>query len=122
MANRGRKRGRPPGGRKTGGRKRGSLNKLTIKMGGTFTETAQQFDARALAVLVTVMEDEAASPSARVRAAEWRDPDFVPLAERLKEYARRDAVDAAEAKGKSCKSCRRRNEHYRPRPTCLVSL
>jgi hypothetical protein len=27
-----------------------------------------------------------------------RDPDFVPLAERLKWYARRDAVDAAEAK------------------------
>ena len=27
-----------------------------------------------------------------------RDPDFVPLAERLKWYARRDAVDAAEGK------------------------
>ena len=60
------------------------------------------------------MRDKAASPSARVRAAELvldrahgkaapileqpRDPDFVPLAERIKWYMRRDAVEVAEGK------------------------
>jgi hypothetical protein len=61
-----------------------------------------------------IMNDDTATTAARVRCAELildrahgkpvyledpnRDPDFVPLAERLKWYARRDAVDAAEAK------------------------
>jgi hypothetical protein len=61
------------------------------------------------------MEDEGASASARVRAAECvldrahgkaapvleqpSDPDFVPLAERIKYYMRRDAIEAAEAEG-----------------------
>jgi hypothetical protein len=78
-------------------------------------ERAQKFDAQALAVLVQVMEDEGASASARVRAAECvldrahgkaapvleqpSDPDFVPLAERIKYYMRRDAIEAAEAEG-----------------------
>ena len=60
------------------------------------------------------MNDDTATAAARVRCAELildrahgkpaylqdpnRDPDFVPLAERLKWYARRDAVDAAEGK------------------------
>jgi hypothetical protein len=124
--------------KKTGGRKRGTPNKATARMReakaknkvavqararmreakaknkvavqarGTFAETAQQFDGEALATLVEVMRDQAASPSARVRAAELvldrahgkaapvleqpRDRDFVPLAERLKWYARRDEI------------------------------
>ena len=64
------RRGRKPGSRKTGGRKRGTPNRITIKMGGTFAETAKEFDGEALATLVEVMRDKAASPSARVRAAE----------------------------------------------------
>jgi hypothetical protein len=47
-----------------------------------------------------------------------RDPDFVPLAERLKFYAQQEAIEAADAEGK-VQTCRRRNEHYRPRPTRL---
>jgi hypothetical protein len=70
--------------------------------------------AEALATLVEVMRDKTASASARVRASELvldrahgkvapvleqpRDPDFVPLAERIKWYMRRDAVDAAKEK------------------------
>jgi hypothetical protein len=108
------RRGKKPGSRKTGGRKRGTPNRITIRMGGTFAETTKQFDGEALATLVEVMRDKSASPSARVRAAELvldrahgkaapileqpRDPDFVPLAERLKWYARRDAIEAAEGK------------------------
>ena len=118
------RRGRKPGSRKTGGRKRGTPNRTTIKMGGTFAETAKEFDGEALATLVEVMRDKAASPSARVRAAEIvldrahgkaaptleaKDPDFVPLAERLKFYAQQDAIEAAEAEGK-VQTCRRRNE------------
>jgi hypothetical protein len=97
-----------------GGRKRGTPNKVTVLMRGTFTETAQEFSADALATLVEIMRDKAASASARVRCAEIvldrahgkaapileqpRDPDFVPLAERLKWYARRDEILAAEGK------------------------
>jgi hypothetical protein len=108
------RRGRKPGSRKTGGRKRGTPNRITIRMRGTFAETAKEFDGEALATLVEVMRDVTASPSARVRAAELvldrahgkaapiaeqpRDPDFVPLAERLKWYARRDEILAAEGK------------------------
>jgi hypothetical protein len=60
------------------------------------------------------MNDDAATTAVRVRCAELildrahgkpaflqdpnRDPDFVPLAERLKWYARRDAIEAAEGK------------------------
>ena len=60
------------------------------------------------------MNDDAATAAVRVRCAELildrahgkpaflqdpnRDPDLAPLAERLKWYVRRDAVDAAEAK------------------------
>jgi hypothetical protein len=116
--------GRRKGTKKTGGRKRGTPNKITIRMGGTFAEAAKAFDSEALAVLVNIMEDETASPSARVRAAEIvldrahgkaaptleaKDPDFVPLAERLKFYAQQDAIEAAEAEGK-VQTCRRRNE------------
>jgi hypothetical protein len=108
------RRGRKPGSRKTGGRKRGTPNRVTIKMGGTFAETAQQFDSEALATLVEVMRDKGATASARVRCAEIvldrahgkaapvietnREPGFVPLAERLKWYARRDEIEAAEGK------------------------
>jgi hypothetical protein len=73
---------------------------LVVDVRGTFAETAQQFDTEALATLVEVMRDKAASPSSRVRAAELvldrahgkaappaietnREPGFVPLAERL---------------------------------------
>jgi hypothetical protein len=107
-------RGKKAGSRKTGGRKRGTPNRITIRMRGTFAETAGEFSADALATLVEIMGDKAAPASARVRCAEIvqdrahgkaapiletnRDPDFVPLAERLKWYARRDAVDAAEGK------------------------
>jgi hypothetical protein len=60
------------------------------------------------------MNDDTATTAARVRCAElilerahgkpaylqdpYRDPDFVPLAERLKYYARRDAIEAADGK------------------------
>jgi hypothetical protein len=60
------------------------------------------------------MNDDTATTAARVRCAEFildrahgkpayledpnRDPDFVPLAERLKAYARRDQILAAEGK------------------------
>ena len=97
-------------------------------------KAAQQYDGNALQTLVDIMNDDTATAAARVRCAELildrahgkpaflqdpnRDPDFVPLAERLKWYARPDAVDAAE--GTPCKSCRRRKEHYRPRPTRLL--
>jgi hypothetical protein len=109
------RRGRKPGSRKTGGRKRGTPNRTTIEMGGTFAETAKQFDAEAIATLVEVMRDKKSSPNARILAADrlldrahgraaapavepHREPGFVPLAERLKWYARRDEIEAAEAK------------------------
>jgi hypothetical protein len=102
-------------GKKTGGRKRGTPNRLTVVMRGTMAETAQDFSAAALATLVEVMNDKATPASARIRAAEIvldrahgkaappaietnREPGFVPLAERLKWYARRDAIEAAEGK------------------------
>ena len=60
------------------------------------------------------MNDDTATTAARVRCAEFildrahgkpayledpnRDPDFVPLAERLKAYLRRDQILAAEGK------------------------
>ena len=60
------------------------------------------------------MNDDRATAAARVRCAEFildrahgkpayledpnRDPDFVPLAERLKAYVRRDQILAAEGK------------------------
>jgi hypothetical protein len=97
-------------GRKTG-RRRGTPK---ILMRGTMAETAQEFSADALATLVEIMRDKGASASARVRCAEIvldrahgkaapileqpRDPDFVPLAERLKWYVRRDEILAAEGK------------------------
>jgi hypothetical protein len=56
--------GRRKGTKKTGGRKRGTPNKIAIRMGGTFAEAAKAFDSEALAVLVKIMEDETASPSA----------------------------------------------------------
>ena len=64
--------------------------------------------------LVAIMNDDRATAAARVRCAEFildrahgklayledpnRDPDFVPLAERLKAYVRRDQILAAEGK------------------------
>jgi hypothetical protein len=107
--------GRRKGTKKTGGRKRGSLNKVTVQLHGTFAETAKQFDAEALATLVEVMRDQKSSPNARILAADrlldrahgraaapavepHREPGFVPLAERLKWYARRDEILAAEGK------------------------
>jgi hypothetical protein len=78
-----------------------------------FAETAQKFEDEALATLVEVMRDKGASPNARARcaseiidrargkavpAAEQPHRDFVPLAERIKWYARRDAIEAAEGK------------------------
>ena len=100
--------------KKTGGRKRGTPNRLTVVMRGTMAETAQDFSAAALATLVEIMGDKGAPASARIRSAEIvldrahgkaapileqpRDPDFVPLAERLKAYIRRDQILAAEGK------------------------
>ena len=105
--------GSKPGERR-GGRKKGTPNKLTAKLQAPLAKAAQQYDGEALATLVEVMRDKAASPSARVRCAEYildrahgkpayledpnRDPDFVPLAERLKAYVRRDQILAAEGK------------------------
>jgi hypothetical protein len=67
-----------------------------------------------LQTLVAIMNDDTATAAARVRCAELilerahgkpaylqdpnREPGFVPLAERLKWYARRDAIEAAEGK------------------------
>jgi hypothetical protein len=70
---------------------------------------AQQYDWNALQTLVDIMNDDTATAAARVRCAELilerahgkpaylqdpnRDPDFVPLAERLKWYMRRDEIE-----------------------------
>ena len=88
-------------------------------------QAARRYDGNALQTLVAIMNDDTATAAARVRCAELildrahgkpayledpnRDPDFVPLAERLKAYVRRDQILAA---GKSC--------NYRPRPTRLL--
>jgi len=105
--------GSKPGERR-GGRKKGTPNKLTAKLQATLAKAAQQYDGNALQTLVDIMNDDTATAAARMRCAELildrahgkpaflqdpnRDPDFVPLAERLKWYARPDAVDAAEGK------------------------
>jgi hypothetical protein len=92
------------GAPKTGGRKRGTANKVTVADAQDVCRDGAGV-GEALATLVEVMRDKAASPSARVRAAECvldrahgkaapvleaKDPDFVPLTERLKFYAQRD--------------------------------
>jgi hypothetical protein len=66
--------------RKTGGCKRGTpneatarmrearaANKITVQMGGTSAETAQEFAGEALATLVEVTRDNRSSPAKRSR-------------------------------------------------------
>jgi hypothetical protein len=105
--------GSKPGERR-GGRKKGTPNKLTAKLQAPLAKAAQQYDGNALQTLVAIMNDDTATTAARVRCAElilerahgkpaylqdpYRDPGFVPLAERLKWYARQDAIEAAEGK------------------------
>jgi hypothetical protein len=94
--------------------KKGTPNKLTTKLQATLAQAAQRYDGNALQTLVDIMNDDTATAAARVRCAELiferahgkpayledpnRDPDFVPLAERLKAYVRRDQILAAEGK------------------------
>jgi hypothetical protein len=105
--------GSKPGERR-GGRKKGTPNKLTAQLQTPLAQAARRYDGNALQTLVAIMNDDTATTAARVRCAELildrahgkpayledpnRDPDFVPLAERLKWYARRDAIEAAEGK------------------------
>ena len=70
------------------------------KLQAPLAKAAQQYDGNALQTLVAIMNDDTATTAARVRCAEFildrahgkpaylqdpnRDPEFVPLAERLK--------------------------------------
>ena len=105
--------GSKPGERR-GGRKKGTPNKLTAQLQAPLAQAARRYDGNALQTLVAIMNDDTATTAARVRCAEFildrahgkpayledpnRDPDFVPLAERLKAYVRRDQILAAEGK------------------------
>jgi hypothetical protein len=105
--------GSKPGERR-GGRKKGTPNKLTAQLQAPLAQAARRYDGNALQTLVAIMNDDRATTAARVRCAEFildrahgkpayledpnRDPDFVPLAERLKAYVRRDQILAAEGK------------------------
>ena len=105
--------GSKPGERR-GGRKKGTPNKLTAQLQAPLAQAARRYDGNALQTLVAIMNDDTATTTARVRCAEFildrahgkpayledpnRDPDFVPLAERLKAYVRRDQILAAEGK------------------------
>jgi hypothetical protein len=102
--------GSKPGERR-GGRKKGTPNKLTAQLQTPLAQAARRYDGNALQTLVAIMNDDTATAAARLRCAELildrahgkpvyledpnRDPDFVPLAERLKWYAREDAIEAA---------------------------
>ena len=93
--------------------KRARPNKLTAQLQAPLAQAARRYDGNALQTLVAIMNDDTAT-TARVRCAEFildrahgkpayledpnRDPDFVPLAERLKAYLRRDQILAAEGK------------------------
>ena len=101
-------------GERRGGRKKGTPNKLTAQLQAPLAQAARRYDGNALQTLVAIMNDDTATTAARVRCAEFildrahgkpayledpnRDPDFVPLAERLKAYVRRDQILAAEGK------------------------
>ena len=102
-------------------RRRSRCSRAVGRIGGP-----RRYDGNALQTLVAIMNDDRATTAARVRCAEFildrahgkpayledpnRDPDFVPLAERLKAYVRRDQILAP--RGRSC--------NYRPRPTGLL--
>jgi hypothetical protein len=91
-----------------GGRKKGTPNKLTAQLQAPLAQAARRYDGNALQTLVAIMNDDRATTAARVRCAEFildrahgkpayledpnRDPDFVPLAERLKAYVRRGGL------------------------------
>lgn len=58
------------GGRRAGaGRKPGSRSRLTIKLKATLSDTAKQYTAEAVQVLVDVMGDKKATASARASCA-----------------------------------------------------
>ena len=103
-------RGSRPGERR-GGRIKGTRNKATATREAAIAASG----LTPLDYLLSVMRDETAEYRARLDAAKAAapfvhprmgqvdpkppaDPDFVPLAERLKAYARRDAVEAADSK------------------------
>ena len=106
--------GSKPGERRGGPQKKGTPNKLTAQLQAPLAQAARRYDGNALQTLVAIMNDDRATAAARVRCAELildrahgkpaylqepnRDPDFVPLAERLKAYVRRDQILAAEGK------------------------
>ena len=93
---------------------KGTPNKLTAQLQATLAEAAQQYDGEALQTIVAVMRDKTETATLRVRCAEiilerahgrtatvqnpTRDPDFVPLAERLKWYVRRDEIEKSAGK------------------------
>ena len=95
-------------GRKTGGRKKGMPNKATARREAAIGASGET----PLEYLLAVMRDpnrdgharfeaaKAAAPYVHPRlasaAAAQRDPDFVPLAERIKEYTREEAIHASE--------------------------
>jgi hypothetical protein len=94
-------------GRKTGGRHKGTPNKATAARQSAIAASG----LTPLEYLLSVMRDETADHHTRLDAAKAAapfvhprmgqvdppaaDPEFVPLAERLKAYAKRDAIEAA---------------------------
>src|SRR5215203_6352792 len=108
----------PLKGKKTGGRRPGSKNKRTINEERVLAQAVEKlagkaFKGDALAFLRSVYKGtlypfetrldaakaalpfEMAKPSGKGRAAE---EGFVPLVERLRYYARRDAIEASKNK------------------------
>ena len=94
-------------GRKTGGRKQGTPNKAKAAKAAAIETSG----LTPLAYLLSLMRDESLDQATRIEAAKATapyvhsrmataeprhlEPDFVPLAERLKAYARRDAIEAS---------------------------
>jgi hypothetical protein len=97
-------RGSRPGERR-GGRRKGTLNKATAARQVAIAASG----LTPLDYLLSIMRDESADPHARLDAAKaaapyvhprmapteprYADPEFVPLAERIKEYHRRDGLN-----------------------------
>ena len=97
-------------GHKTGGRNKGTPNKAAAARAAAIAASG----LTPLDYTLSVMRDENADPHTRLDAAkaalpfchprlaplepQRRDPDFVPLAERVKAWTRRDAIEAANSK------------------------
>ena len=95
-------------GKKTGGRKKGVPNRATAAKAAAIEASG----LTPLDYMLSVLRDEkadarrrddmakAAAPYVHPRMAPAepgrRDPEFIPLAERIKSYARRDAIEAGD--------------------------